>query len=160
MKKAYKQFTLAMSIVILLQSSALAASATLSVTATILSKSNCKFQSNSTTLAFGDLNPISATDITRQASINFVCNGSAPIATYLIVDDDGLNESGPNSNRMLHATTAGAYLPYSFALSPTTGSVNKGETTSLVVNGTIFGADYRNALVGSYSDTVIITINP
>lgn len=140
--------------------SCFAASSVVSVSAVILSKSNCKFKANSAALDFGSLDPAAATDVITQATIDFVCNGSANPATYLIVDDDGLHETGTDANRMQHATNPAAFLPYSFSLSPTSGTVPKGADQTLTITGTVFGADYQTALAGSYADTVIVTINP
>jgi spore coat protein U-like protein len=137
--------------------------ATIGVSATVLSKSKCKFNEKGATLAFGDLDPISHPDITRTAYLTFECNGPATIATYAITDNDGENPNGPNANRMAHENIVGAYLPYSFSLSPTSGSVEKtkgGTSPSLTVSGTLLGDDYSTAQAGPYSDTVIITINP
>jgi len=133
---------------------------TLTVSATVLSKSNCKFNSASSTLNFGALNPLNSVDVTANASIIFVCRGSAPIATFFISDDDGLHETGPNANRMRHATVLTEYLPYDLTLSPTTATVPKNANQTLTVTGTVRAVDYQSAYVGSYADTVIITIAP
>jgi len=138
----------------------LAASTTISVSATILSKSNCKFKSNSAALVFGNLDPLAHPDVTVQTTIGFVCNGADDPATYIIVDDDGLHETGPDANRMQHGTMSTAFIPYSFSLAPASGTVPKGVVQTLTVTGTVLGTDYQTALAGSYTDTVVITLNP
>lgn len=162
MAKFFKTSLLCISILLLLSGSTLAAS--VNITATILSKSNCKFNSKGATLAFGDLDPTAGSDITREATLTFDCNGSATIATYTITDDDGLFDIGPNKNRMLHSSITETYLPYSFSLSPATGEIekSKGDKTppQLTVTGTISFNDYRMAVAGPYTDTVTVTINP
>jgi len=75
-------------------------------------------------------------------------------------DDDGLNESGLNANRMRHTTILTEYLPYSFTLSPTSGTVPKNTDQTLTISGTVLGVNYQDASVGAYSDTVIISIAP
>ena len=138
----------------------LSAPTTINVQAVILSKSICKFKTKGVDLDFGLLDPVAATDVIRQTSIEFVCNGSADPATFLITKDDGLNASGPNGTRMQHSTTPANFIPYIVNLNPTSGTVPKSELQTLTVTGTILGNDYRNAIVGIYADTVTLTINP
>lgn len=133
---------------------------TISVTATILSKSNCKFNSNTGTLNFGNLDPANPVDRTVSTTVTFVCRGSEPSATFSITDDDGLYETAPNANRMRHTTVTTEYLPYSLTLNPTSGTVPKNVDQTLTISGTVKGTDYQNAYVGNFSDTVIISINP
>lgn len=138
-----------------------AATSTMSVSAVVLSKSNCKFNNPGTaTLNFGNLNPLTPVDVNANTSLSFTCRGSEPIATFLITDDDGLHETGVNASRMQHSVDASAFLPYSFTLSPTSASVPRNVSQTLTVTGTVFGADYQSALLGAYTDQVIITIQP
>jgi spore coat protein U-like protein len=137
-----------------------AGSGSFTVSATVLSKSNCKFDSKAAVLAFGTLDPADGSDVTTTTTIGFRCTGSAPIATFAITDDDGLYESGPDANRMRHATLGGQYLPYEMALSPVGGTVPKNEWLTLTVTGTVRGDEYANAYAGDYSDTVVISIDP
>jgi spore coat protein U-like protein len=130
------------------------------VTATIVSKSNCKFNSASAALDFGSLDPGNPTDKTVNTSITFVCHGSANPATFSIGDDDGLYETGSNANRMRHTIAAAEYLPYSFSLNPETGTVPKNTDQTLTITGTVRGVDFQDAYVGSYSDSVTLTISP
>lgn len=136
------------------------ASSTITVQAVILSKSICKFKTKGAVVDFGGLDPVAAPDVTRQATLTFVCNGSADPATYLITDDDGQNASGPNGKRMLHSTSPGTFLPYSLTYEPASATVPKGEQQTLTVTGTVLGNDYRTALAGTYTDTVTLTIEP
>jgi spore coat protein U-like protein len=142
--------------------SCFAAATTISVSATILSQSNCKFNTKSAILAFGTLDPLAtaAPDVTSQTTIQFVCHGKDDPATYIINDDDGLYESGPDGNRMRHGTNPAAHLPYAFSVAPATGTVPKNANTPLVVTGTVLANDYRMAYAGTYTDVVILTINP
>lgn len=131
-----------------------------SVNATLLSKSNCKFQGSSTpALAFGNINPASNTPATASASLTIRCGGAAPIATYTLNHDSGLYGTGPNAKRMKHATL-NAYLPYTFTLTPASGSVAKNTNLTITVAGTVSPTSFQDAVVGSYSDTVVVTLNP
>lgn len=127
----------------------------LSVSATVLSKSNCKFSTPTGDLIFGTIDSGGTADVSATASLTFRCNGSAPIASYLLSDNDGLN-----TNRMAHTTLAGNFLPYELSYTPTTGSVPRGDPVTLSITGTVRSSDYRVAMAGAYSDTVILSILP
>ncbi|MDO9081538.1 MAG: hypothetical protein Q7U44_12120 [Desulfuromonadales bacterium] len=127
----------------------------LSVSATVLTKSNCKFSTTTGDLIFGTIDSGGTADVSATASLTFRCNGSAPIATYLISDNDGANAS-----KMAHTTLAGNFLPYELSYTPTTGSVPRGDPVTLAITGTVRSSDYRAAMAGAYSDTVILSILP
>lgn len=136
--------------------------ATVAVAATVLSNSNCRFSPPNATaaLAFGSLDPLNPADVTVTTSMVIRCGGSAPNATYLITDDDGIHESGPGAQRMQHASVLTEFLPYSFSYAPANATIARNTDTSITVTGTVTGASYQNALAGSYADTVTLTINP
>jgi spore coat protein U-like protein len=104
---------------------------TVTVNATVVSKNNCKFNSATVALAFGTLDPANPDDKTVNTTINFRCAGSSPMATFFMSDDDGLNETGPNANRMKHSTIGTEYIPYAFTLNPTSGTVPKNTVQTL-----------------------------
>jgi spore coat protein U-like protein len=133
---------------------------TLTVTASVLSKNKCKFNTATALLDFGALDPANTVDVTKTTSLQFVCNGSAPIATFAFTSDDGLYETGPGANRMRHSTVTTEYLPYALSLSPATGTAPKGVNQTLTITGQVNALDYRPALVGNYADTVVISLNP
>lgn len=137
-----------------------ASSAVVSVSAVILTKTNCRFSTNAATLAFGTLDPGNPVDVTVSAPVGFRCNGGPPMAVFLVTDDDGLNETAPNGNRMEHTILAGTFLPYEFSLTPESGTIPRNTPQTLTVTGTVRGADYQVAATGAYSDTVLVTINP
>lgn len=132
---------------------------TLAVTATVLSKSNCKFDTNTSTLNFGALDPAVASDVNATASVDYVCRGSAPIAAFLFTDDDGQNPSGPGARRMRHAA-APEFLPYGLGFSPASGTVPKNVHRTLTISGTVRWSDFRGAMAGAYTDSVIVSILP
>lgn len=137
-----------------------AGSSAMTVSAVVLSKSNCKFSGGAMILDFGTLNPASSANATASASIGFSCNGSAPMATFAISAGNGLHSSGPGARRMRHATVATEFIAYSISLSPTSATVPKGVAQTLTVAGTIAPGAFQNATVGTYSDTVVITLTP
>ncbi len=150
----------ALLLAVLISKTASAARSTVTVSAVVLSKSICKFRSSSAVLDFGLLDQGNAVDVTTVTSLEFRCMGSNPMATYAVTDDDGMHETGSNANQMQHLSVATEYLPYSMTVSPDSGMVPKGEYRTLTISGTVRGSDYRNALPGSYSDSVVLTINP
>jgi spore coat protein U-like protein len=151
----------AMTILLLMGGISLAAdSAVVNVSATILSKSNCKFRSASAVLDFGNLDPSNPVVVNTSTTIDFICRGSAPIATFLISDDDGLHETGVDANRMQHTAQPAEYIAYAFTYNPITDTVPKNADQILTITGTIQGADYQTAVPGVYADSVVLTLNP
>ncbi len=130
----------------------------MSVSATVLSKSNCKFPNGSIVLAFGVIDPSGLSNAIASTSTTFSCGGSTATATFLITQDGGLHNA--SGNRLQHATVPGAFLPYSLNLTPSTGTVPKIVTQTLTITGTIVPADYQQAIAGNYADTVTLTISP
>jgi hypothetical protein len=147
-------------LIIVSVSVASAGSNSLTVGATVISKSNCKFNSAASALNFGAIDPNNTTDVVKTTSVNFVCHGSAPIATYAISTDDGRYESGPGAYRMRNASLPTEYLPYSLSLSPTSGTVAKNATQTLTITGTVTSQNYGSAYAGNYADTVVISLIP
>jgi spore coat protein U-like protein len=142
-----------------------AVSSTVEVSATILSNHHCTFNSKApVALMFGTLNPLVGSDVTSPPiEIAFECKGNKnnPVA-YGVSDDDGLNETGSNGNRMKHVTLSGpaAFIPYEFTVSPTSGTTPLKTDVTLTITGKIFGSDYQTAYAGEYTDTVFVSINP
>ena len=132
---------------------------TLAVTATVLSKSNCKFDTKTSTLNFGPLDPAVAADVSATASVGYVCRGSAPVAAFLFTDDNGQNPSGPGARRMRHAA-APELLPYDLAFSPAFGTVPKNVPRTLTISGTVRWADFHGLMAGPYTDSVVVSILP
>lgn len=131
-----------------------------SVSATILSKSNCKFNSSAATLNFGSLDPVNPIPVTATTTLPFVCHGSANPATFQITDNDGLYATGANANRMRNLTVTTQYIPYQLSYSPSSASVPKGVDQTLTITGTIAASGYKTAMAGTYQDTVVLTITP
>jgi spore coat protein U-like protein len=159
-KKAVVPFLLVFLTIMLTSVTHASGTNTLSVTATVLSKNICKFNTVNAALNFGALDPGNSTDVTQSTSVQFVCNGSAPIAAFAFTTNDGLYETGPGANRMRHTTVTTAFLPYTLSLSPTNGTVPKGVNQTLTIDGKVSALNYQPALAGNYADTVVISLNP
>jgi len=132
----------------------------LSVTAVVLSRSNCQFSTNAgATLDFGTLNPAGGSNVVTSTSMNARCTGNANSATFLITQNGGLH-SAAGQNQMRHASVTTEFITYTLAISPSSGTVLKNQVFAVSVTGTVVGSNYQSARVGSYSDTVVLTINP
>ena len=129
---------------------------TVTVTANVVG--TCRFNSATSTLAFGSLDPGTGGDVNASTSTTFWCTKNASDS---IADDGGLYETGLNANRMRHAAPLTEYIPYPFSYNPTTGTGN-GRTSpiTLNINGTVTFANYQNAAAGDYADTVVLSITP
>jgi hypothetical protein len=134
-------------------------SGTLTLSAVVLSKNVCKFNTTATALNFGTIDPTSTAPVTVSLSLSYRCNGSDPVATWSVGSDDGLHETGPGQPRMQHTTTPAFYLPYSLTF-PASGSAPRNVNQTMTVTGTIAPANFAAAIAGSYSDTLILSILP
>jgi len=136
------------------------AASVLSVTATVVSNNNCRFNTGSSYLNFGTLDPGNPSDKTVNTSVTFRCGGSSPIATFSITHDSGLYETGPGEPRMRNTSVTTEYLPYTLSLSPTSGTVPRFTNRTLTISGTVQGSQFQKAYVGNYRDRVAISIEP
>ena len=132
---------------------------TLAISAVVLSKNVCRFQSTTSALNFGNINPTSASPVTASVTLTYRCNGSDPIATWSVGSDDGLYATGAGQPRMRHATLLTNYLPYTLTF-PASGSAPRNTNLNITVTGTILPASFSAAPAGSYSDTLILSILP
>ena len=141
---------------------ALADTGQLAITAVVLSKGSCKFQTGAATLPFGAIDPTSSATKTASTTVQVRCNGggSASTITYSLVAGNGLNSPGAGVRRVKHTTVATEFMAYSLSLSPASGSIPKNSTQDITISGTILPADFQNARSGSYSDTVVLDLYP
>lgn len=134
---------------------------TLAVSAMVLSKSNCSITSaNPLTLAFGDIDPASWANATATATATIRCNGKANPATFLLTLGDGNHATGPSARQMQEGSVPTEFLAYSLTATPAFATIAKGATQLITISGTITPAQFQNARVGTYSDTVRITLTP
>lgn len=139
---------------------AAADTATVNVTATVAG--TCQFTSAGTTVAFGTL-PFdasgNASGATANGSIQFQCTTGA---SWSITDDDGLNETAPNANRLVSATvTPTEYIPYTFSYSPASGTgAGWSNPQTVTLTASIAPGAYTSNSPDVYTDTVTLTINP
>lgn len=142
-------------------SSAAVKTAPVAIGATVLSTNKCLLSAPSAVLSFGTLDPAVAVLVTVSTTMTFNCKGKDNPVFYTITHDNGLNSIAPGATRMINSAAVPVqYLPYTFTLLPSSGSVPKNVNTLLTIQGTIAAADYVNAVPGAYVDTVVITVNP
>jgi spore coat protein U-like protein len=118
----------------------------------------CKFNSATSTLAFGGLDPSSGAPVNASTSTTFWCTKNA---SYSIGDDDGAYDLiAPVGQKMKHQSL-NEYIAYNFGYTPTTGTGSGPSTPiTLDISGTVAFAAYQNASEGNYSDSVVLSINP
>ena len=103
---------------------------------------------NPDTVSFGTIDPSLNTTYTFTVSVNFTCVLTSP--TFTIT---GLNDTGPGAFRLKHLTQVPAqYMSYTVTTTNT--------ATSVTLNGQLVAANYKNAYVGSYSDTLTVMLTP
>lgn len=127
---------------------------TLTVTASV--KESCAFSDLNSTLDFGALDPAVGTDVDVSSTTKFWCTKGTGAVT--IAAGNGMNFG---TKRQMKDSVSGDVLPYDLNLTPD-GAANLGPDTprTLTIAGTVLGSDYKSKSVGSYSDTVILTITP
>jgi spore coat protein U-like protein len=115
----------------------------------------CKFDAAASTLSFGNLDPTSLANGTAQTNIGFWCTKNSAEAAITITDDSG------GAYQMVGATY-GETITYSVVYTkdalPNMGP--GGAHRVLTIDGTVLNADYVNNSADTYSDTLIVTINP
>jgi spore coat protein U-like protein len=127
----------------------------------------CTIIDASSTLAFGTLNPATGGTVNATGSAaSFRCTQGQ---TFTITSDDGTNESaaggGNNRMRLTGAVGAGctnAFECIRYTLNHTTTGTGTGLLTNISfgVTGSTTLVDYQGAAVGSYTDTVTLTVSP
>ena len=122
--------------------------------------SNCRISTRNLTLSFGTLDPFNPANVTLNGTATLVCGGNEPFAFFMITDDDGLHETGPDQNRMQNSAFLGEYIPYSFSIFPASGTVPRQVGQPFSITATVLGMDYQNAAAGMYADIVTLTITP
>lgn len=135
-------------------------SSSVNISAVVLSKNVCRFNSNNVNLNFGTISADVSSDVVATAVLTFRCGGSTPLATFSITDDDGLYETGPGQKRMQNQLVPSEFLPYTMTYTPQMGTIPRNTNTPLTITGTISINDLANATAGNYTDTVILSIVP
>lgn len=135
-----------------------AGSHAITVTATVLSKNICRFSAPTSTLALA-IDPASGAAASGGTTLSIRCMGSGALAVWSLSNDSGLHGGGPTALRMRHATDPLEYLNYSLAYT-NAGSVPKNTDLAIPLTATVTPASFVNALPGTYSDSVTLSLLP
>jgi spore coat protein U-like protein len=116
----------------------------------------CKFSSPTSTMTFV-MDASSSANATASTTLSYWCTkGSSATVTF----NTGLYPAGA-SPRMRHSTIVTSFVPYTLNLA---GAAQAGQgknvPLNLMVNGTVLNASFINSDVGTYGDTVSITVSP
>jgi len=126
--------------------------ADLSVTATV---SNVCSVSSIGSMSFPALDPTNPVQVTATTTMGVTCtNGMA----YNVKTGTGLHSSGTQANLQMGSSSADR-IPYSVS-GPTGGGTGSGALQSLTLTGTIAANTYNTASTGTYTDTMVITVEP
>ena len=129
---------------------------TLTVTASVTG--TCKFVAPKTsTLDFGALDPSIGNNVNASTTTQFWCTKG--VTTDVISAGNGSHYVGASRN--MQDPVSNDLIPYTLTLAKD-GNPNAGPTSprTLTISGQVLGTDYAGKSAGSYSDTVIISINP
>ena len=128
---------------------------TLTVTASVTG--TCVFNSGTSTLNFGALDPSNPVPVNGSTTTQFWCTRG--VTTDLITADLGANPAG--AIRQMRDSVSTDLIPYSLVLTPD-GSTNQGPAfpRTLGISGTVLATDYTGKSAGNYTDTVTITLTP
>jgi spore coat protein U-like protein len=112
----------------------------------------CTFVSGSdVVMNFGDL---THGDRTISATIPITCTNGTQFHISL---DNGLNPNG--TQRQMAQNSGSGRLPYSLSASPEMGQ-STGSDINITLEAGVKQSDYQSRPVGTYSDTVIMTVDP
>lgn len=117
---------------------------------------SCKFNSTPT-LDFGNLDPANTSDGSGSSTISFWCTKGS---TYTVTAGNGNNYN--SGTRQMKGPGATDLIPYSLSLpgGGTGTGAGKSIAVTMAVTGAVLNANYINATVGSYTDTVQMAVNP
>ena len=132
----------------------------LAVSAVVLSRSLCFFQTGPRTLDFGTIQPTSMVPATATNTIQFWCIGGSGSTTYSIQAGNGLHSPGAGLRRVRHASVLTEYMAYTLTLTPASATIPWLASQTITVNGSIDPSQFQNARFGGYSDTVVIDLDP
>jgi hypothetical protein len=111
----------------------------------------CRFGSPGGALNFPPLDQSNPVTVTAFLDINVKC---VPTSVFPTWSFSGANGSAPL--QMKHSSLP-AFIPYSIAATFVGGS---GVNETWRITGTIVGANYQNAPIGTYSDILTATVLP
>lgn len=117
----------------------------------------CKFTATPDA-AFGTLDPAVGSDVTATSAVQFWCTKNA---AYTLGVGNGANFNTAGATRQLRGPTAADLIPYAITPQSSTGQgLGRSAPVTVTLTGSVLGANYVNAAVGTYTDVVQLTIAP
>lgn len=136
---------------------AMAASSTNTLTVNATVNGTCKFQSTTSTLAFGAIDPSATSAVTASTTTAYRCTTGT---TASVSKDNGQN---PSAGVPRLSDGSSHFMPYTLTLTGGTQvgtGHGAGQDKTLTIDGSIAATDFQNAPAGAYTDTVTLTITP
>jgi len=134
-----------------------AGSQPIGVTVAVLSNSNCTFNGVGNISASIDV--AATSPILSAGYFTFRCIGGGPSpVTYAVTNNNGQHGSSPTA-LALKNTTSSHTIGYSIGYTAA-ASVSKNTTHTTSLTATFLPTAFQDALPGTYTDTVVFTINP
>jgi spore coat protein U-like protein len=128
---------------------------TLTVSASVAG--TCKFTGAKTSTLGFTLDPSVGTNISASSTTTFWCTKG--VTTLPFTSDQGLHFAA-GKNQMRDAVSTDV-IPYTLTLTPDgVPNAGPGSPRTLTIAGNVLGTDYTAKSAGTYSDTVILTVNP
>jgi hypothetical protein len=110
----------------------------------------CTFNANQpNTASFGAIDPSLVVTKTFSITINYKCTGGATASFTLT----GANDTGPGAYQLQNQIQATQYMAYTVSMVNVPG-------TKITLNGQLVAANYQNAYVGNYADTLNLVMLP
>lgn len=134
-----------------------AGSQPIGVTVAVLSNSNCTFNGVGNITASIDVAATSAALFPGYFTFRCIGGGPSPV-TYGVSNDNGQHGSSPTSLALKNTSsthTIGYSIGYTAA-----ASVSKNTTHTSSLTATFLPTAFQDAPPGTYTDTVVFTINP
>jgi spore coat protein U-like protein len=129
-------------------------SADIRVTATVIN--TCRIVA-AEDIAFGALDPATATDVAAEGAVSFKCTKNAD---YALVADNGANWDAAAGKRRMKGSGEN-HLPYALAQASFTGKgAGFGTPVRVAIRASVAGADYRDLPADAYADTIRLTLTP
>ena len=111
----------------------------------------CKFSATTgSTLSFGSIDPSGTAAATASVTLPFQCTKSATSAASI--------QSGGTA--LVSSTNTMAYSSSLTGVVQTGSGFGSGATLTMTLNGTVAAAVYQAAAVGTYVDSIVVSVSP
>lgn len=137
-----------------------AATSSVKVSAAVIRKNQCAFDTNISSMNLGVLDPERPVDKATSTSLILKCTGIDDRTNFVIGEDSSSVNDNLKGERQMRHETEDSSIPYKISVNNVTGEAQSDREHSIVVSVRVKGADYLNVYSGSYSDVVYVSISP